>query len=149
MIKELKTYKLFTGLNDEEVGKFVPLASLIRFPADNLVFKEGDPSEGIYLVKSGKVEISKVTPDGWRQPLVLLQPGHFLGEIALLENTNHRTDARTIEASELLLIPKGSFEEMERTEPFIMLKIIKNIAIISGMNIRRMNEKFIKALINY
>jgi CRP-like cAMP-binding protein len=101
------------------------------------------------MIKSGKVEISKSTPDGWRQPLVILNTGHFMGEIALLEKTNHASNARTVEPSELFLIPKEYFEEMERKEPFIILKMIKNIAIIAGLNVRRMNEKFIKVLVNY
>jgi len=49
----------------------------------------------------------------------------------------------------LFFLPKEAFESLEREEPAIMLKIIKNIAIIGGLNVRRMNQKFLKALINY
>lgn len=149
MKNELKKQALFKGLEDSEIEKFIPFISTVRFPKDDYIFKENEPCKGIYLIKSGKVEISKTTPDGWRQPLVILDKGHFLGEIALLENTNHASNARTVEASELFLIQKEHFEEMERKEPFIILKIIKNIAIIAGLNVRRMNEKFIKVLVNY
>jgi CRP-like cAMP-binding protein len=50
-----------------------------------------------------------------------------MGEIALLENTEHTSNARTIEISELYLIPKDFFFEMETKEPFIVLKMIKKI----------------------
>lgn len=146
---ELKIQSLFKGLTDSEIEKVIPFVSLVRFQKDEHVFKEDEPCKGIYMIKSGKVEISKSTPDGWRQPLAILDRGHFMGEIALLEKTNHASNARTLETSELFLIPKEYFDEMERNEPFIILKIIKNIAIIAGLNLRRMNEKFIKVLINY
>ncbi|WP_333653214.1 cyclic nucleotide-binding domain-containing protein [Dissulfurispira sp.] len=149
MKNELKIQALFKGLADSEIEKVIPFVSLVRFQKDDHVFKEDEPCKGIYMIKSGKVEISKSTPDGWRQPLVILNTGHFMGEIALLEKTNHASNARTVEPSELFLIPKEYFEEMERKEPFIILKIIKNIAIIAGLNVRRMNEKFIKVLVNY
>lgn len=149
MKDELKGQALLKGLDDKEIEKIIPFITLTRFQRDEHIFKEGEPCKGIYMIKSGKVEISKTTPDGWRQPLVILESGHFLGEIALLEKTNHASNARTVEPSELFLIPKEYFEEMERKEPFIILKIIKNIAIIAGLNVRRMNEKFIKVLVNY
>lgn len=149
MTGDLKKQSLLKGLEDSEVERLIPLISLKKFPADSVIFNEKDPCKGLYLIISGKLEISKTTPDGWKQPLVILDAGSFLGEIALLENSDHASDARAMEPSELFFMPKEIFEEMERKEPAIMLKIIKNIAIITGLNLRRMNEKFLKALVNY
>lgn len=149
MKDELKGQALLKGLDDTEIEKIIPFITLTRFQRDEYIFKEGEPCKGIYMIKSGKVEISKTTPDGWRQSLAILESGHFLGEIALLEKTNHASNARAVESSELFLIPKEYFEEMERKEPLIIFKIIKNIAIIAALNVRRMNEKFIKVLVNY
>ena len=149
ILNELKAQELLKGLDDSEIAKIVPVVSNIKVAKDDDLFRQGEPCKGIYMIKSGKVEISKTTPDGWRQPFVILTPGHFIGEIALLEKTEHASDARALEPSELFLIQRNLFEEMELKEPLIMLKIIKNIALIAGLNVRRMNDKFIKALINY
>ncbi|MEW5744135.1 MAG: cyclic nucleotide-binding domain-containing protein [Nitrospirota bacterium] len=146
---ELQVQTLLRGLDENEIGKIIPLLTTLNAQKDTSVFREGEPSRGIYMITRGRVEISKTTPDGWRQPLVILSRGNFMGEIAVLEKTHHCSDAKAFDAAELLLFPTAAFEEMEKKEPFIMLKIIKNIAIISGMNVRRMNDKFIKALVNY
>lgn len=146
---ELKIQTLLKGLEDTEIEKLVQLISEVRFIKDDYIFRQDEQCKGIYMIKSGKVEISKTTPDGWRQTLAILNQGHFIGEIALLEKTNHSSDARAIESVELFLLSKKHFEDLEKKEPFIILKIIKNIAIIAALNVRRMNEKFIKALINY
>ena len=140
---------LLEGLEGPELEKFAPLLKTTRLAADQYVFRENEPCLGVYLIKSGKLEISKTTPDGWKQPLAMLSKGQFLGEIALLKKTSHASDARAIEPTELLFLPRETFEEMEKKEPAVMLKIIKNIAIITGLNVRRMNEKFVKALVNY
>ena len=140
---------LLEGLEGPELEKFAPLLKTTRLAADQYVFRENEPCQGVYLIKSGKLEISKTTPDGWKQPLAMLSKGQFLGEIALLKKTSHASDARAIEPTELLFLPRETFEEMEKKEPAVMLKIIKNIAIITGLNVRRMNEKFVKALVNY
>lgn len=147
--EELKNQSLFGGLTDSDIEKFIPLVSIIRYPKDVYVFKEGDDCKGIYMIKKGKVEITKKTPDGWYQPLAILEKNSFMGEIAFLENTTHASNARTLEHSELFLIPKDHFHDMEKNEPFIVLKIIKNIAVITGLNLRKMNEKFIRVLVNY
>lgn len=149
LISELKVQTLLRGLEDQEIEKIIPCITTLQIQKDTHVFKENEPAKGIYMLKNGRIEISKVTPDGWKQPLLILSRGNFMGEIALLEKTNHGTDALALDASELFLLPKETFEDLEEKESFIMLKIIKNIAIISGLNIRRMNDKFIKALVNY
>ncbi len=149
MKNDLREQILLKGLEEAEIEKLIPFISIEKFSKGSYIFKEGQPCKGIYMIKTGKVEISKTTPDGWRQPLAILGTGNFIGEIALLENSNHASDAMILENSELLFIEKESFYKLEKTEPFIMLKIIKNIAIIAGLNVRLMNQKFIKALVNY
>ncbi len=149
MIEELKVQTIFKGLTDPEIDKFIPSISLLRFKKGDYVFKENEPCKGIYMIKSGRVEITKMTPDGWKQTLVILERGDFMGEIAFLEDTKHASNALTVEPSELFLIPKDFLKEIEKREPFIALKVIKNIAITAGLKLRRMNERFIKVLVNY
>lgn len=148
-ISYLKTQNLFKGFENEELEKILPLMETKKFAKDEHVFRVKTPCKGIYMVLSGRVEISKTTTDGWRQPLVLLERDCFIGEIALLEKSNHATDARVIEPAELLFLPKKAFEDLEKKEPVLMLKMLKNIVIVAGQNVRRMNEKFLKALVNY
>ena len=148
-VQELRSQILFEGLDSAELEKLLPMVSLIRLLRDEHVFREKSICKGIYLIKNGRIEISKTTTDGWKQPLVIVSPGNFIGEIATLEKTDHATDARAIENAELILFSKEAFEELQLKEPHIMLKIMKNIAIVSALNVRRMNEKFLKALVNY
>ncbi len=149
IMSELQVQTLVRGLSAQELERLAPHITRMSFPKDTYVFREGQPCRGIYMLNTGRIEISKTTPDGWKQPLLILNRGNFMGEIALLEKTGHGSDALAIESAELFLIPKDTFDDMERQEPAIMLKIIKNIAVVCGLNIRRMNDKFIKVLVNY
>lgn len=148
-LASLKMQNLFRGFENDELEKVLPLLEVKKYTKDEYVFRPKTPCKGIYMIHSGRIEISKTTPDGWRQPLVLLDKGCFLGEIALLERSSHATDARVLETSELFFLPKKAFEDLEKNEPALMLKMLKNIAIIAGHNVRRMNEKFLKALVTY
>ncbi|MBI5849192.1 MAG: cyclic nucleotide-binding domain-containing protein [Nitrospirae bacterium] len=148
-VQELMPQVLLEGLDNSELEILRPMVSMIRLLKDEHVFREKGICKGIHMIRSGRIEISKTTTDGWKQPLVILSPGNFLGEIATLEKSDHATDARALDHAELILFPKEAYEELEKTQPQIMLKIIKNIAIVSALNVRRMNEKFLKALVNY
>lgn len=148
-VYDLAAQSLVEGLDEGALAKLLPMVSVLRMIKDEHVFREEEACKGIYMIKTGRIEISKTTPDGWKQPLVILGQGKFMGEIATLEKTNHATDARAIESAELILFPKDAFGALEKTEPSIMLTVIKNIAIVSALNVRRMNDKFIKVLVNY
>ena len=148
-IQDLSSQSLLESLDNPEREKLLPMISMVRLLKDEHVFREKGICKGIFMIRNGRIEISKTTTDGWKQPLVILNPGNFIGEIATLEKTDHATDARAIEHAELILFPKEAFEELEKKAPHSMLKILKNIAIVSALNVRRMNEKFLKALVNY
>ena len=149
IVSSLRAQSLFQNIESEEIARIAQHFATKNIDRDEPVFCVGEASEGLYLIHSGRVEVSKMTADGWRQTLVVLSKGHFFGEIALLENTSHATDARALEPTELFVMPGERFHALEVEAPGTMLKIIKNIAIIQGLNIRRMNEKFLNALINY
>lgn len=146
---DLQVQTLLGGLDDRERAQVAALLTTVKFAKDEYVFRDKEPARGIYMIVKGRIEVSQTTPDGWRQPLVILRRGNFLGEIAALKKTNHCSDAKVVDSAELLFFPIDAFHEMEQKEPGIMLKIIKNIAIITGMNVRRMNDKFLKVLVNY
>ncbi len=79
---ELKKQMLFSDLTDAELGIDGARRSRSRsYPKGKPIFKEGEPTKGIYLVKSGKVEISKITADGWKQTLAILTENHIFGEL--------------------------------------------------------------------
>ena len=107
-LHELTSQSLLEGLDDAELEKLLSLVSMVRLLRDEHVFREKGICKGIYMIHNGRIEISKTTPDGWKQPLVILNPGNFIGEIATLEKTDHATDARAIENAELILLPKAA-----------------------------------------
>ncbi len=147
---ELKKQILLSDLTDSEIEKLSKKVIQESYPKGKNIFKEGDPTKGIYLIRKGKVEISKITPDSWKQTLAVLKDGHFFGELSLIEDKkNHGADAVALENTELLLIKKEDFKEFEQKEPLLMYKIMKTIARVASRNVHSMNERLIKLLISY
>ncbi|MEW6107632.1 MAG: cyclic nucleotide-binding domain-containing protein [Nitrospirota bacterium] len=149
MNKILKQQVLLEDLNDQELTKISTITKKLNFKKGEQIFKEKEDTKGLYLIHSGKVEISKVTQDGWKQTLASLTAGHFFGELSILEKRRHEAIAVASEKTEILLITKEGFEKMEREDSALAFKIMKKIALVMCKNLRRMNDKFLNALISY
>jgi CRP-like cAMP-binding protein len=147
---ELKRQILFSELTDAELGTMTQKIAVESYPKGKSIFKEGEPTKGIYLVKSGKVEISKATPDGWKQTLAILSENHIFGELSVIEDKKtHGADATAIESTEVFRLKTDDFKALEKSDTMIMYKIMKTIARIASKNVHSMNEKLMKLLISY
>jgi CRP-like cAMP-binding protein len=146
-VESLKQQFLSEDIEDRGLDEISRFAKEMSFKKGNQIFKEGDSPMGLYLITSGKVEISKITPDGWRQILATLGEGYFFGELSLLEGRRHMANAVVTEDAEILFIPKEEFERL--LESSLAHGIIKKITIILARNLRCMNDKFISTLITY
>lgn len=145
----LKQQVLLQDLDEAGLSKIANITKQFSIKKGDPLFKEKEDTQGLWLIHAGKVEISRVTADGWRQTLVVLTAGHFFGELSILENRKHVASATALEDTEIFLIPKEEFERMMEEDCGLALHIIKRIAIVMSKNLRRMNDKFLSALISY
>ena len=148
--KDLKKQKLLSDLNDTELERIGRTVERETYAKGAPVFTEGAATKGVCLLRSGKVEISKITPDGWKQTLAVLTEGSFFGELSVIEDRKvHSTNATAIDAVELYRIRTEDFKSLEASDPQMMYKVMKTVARMTSRNIHMMNEKLMKALISY
>jgi len=140
---------LLQDIDKAGLNKIAKIIRQVSVKKGEPLFKEKDDTKGLWLIQSGKIEISRVTADGWRQTLVVLSVGNFFGELSILENRKHVASAVALEDTELLLLPKEDFDKMMEEDCALALNIVKRIAIVMSKNLRRMNDKFLSALISY
>ncbi|MCE0521917.1 MAG: ATP-binding protein [Methylacidiphilales bacterium] len=95
--------------------------------AGEYLFREGDSAEGVCLVLEGRVEIVK-TPGPNEQILEVVEPGDYLGEVAVLDGHGRSTDARTKGAASLAWIPTSDLLKVLITEPVtVTLQLFQNV----------------------
>lgn len=147
--EDLKKQILLEDVDKAGLEKISKLVKEVSFKKGAYIFKENEDTKGIYLIRSGKIEISKITPDGWKQTLAVLLPGHFFGELSIIEKRKHEANAVALELSSLFLLKKEDFEKIENEDYVLAAGILKKLIFAFSRNLRRMNERFINALINY
>lgn len=115
------------------------------FNAGEVIFQQGDPSDGIYSVKLGRVSVykSKPAPNGMQDiEIVRLGPGSMFGEMGMLDQTRRDASVRAVEYTECVVITQDMFENQMSTLPPWVVNFIK--ILISRL--RTTNEKLIATL---
>jgi CRP-like cAMP-binding protein len=106
---------------------------LLKIPEETLLFKEGAPSNSLYMIKSGEVEIFTLTRQGKRIQLATLKSGNFFGEISLLFNKPRMASAKTIRPSELLELTKEDLDAC-------LLQFPKLRSILKEISLKRLAQ---------
>jgi len=73
-IDDLKRQVLFEDLDEGSLRVISQRLKTVNFKKGEALFKEGDEAKGIYLINSGKIEVTKTTPDGWQQTIAHFGP---------------------------------------------------------------------------
>ena len=85
LISLLQKVELWQGFSDAVLETLVSAAVRRTYRAGEILFIEGDPVTGLYLIESGRVKISRVSQDGREHILLLLGAGEMFNEVAVLD----------------------------------------------------------------
>src|SRR5690625_7859447 len=86
-----------------------------------IIYHETDSLKYLYIVHLGRVKIYKLFESGKEQLLRILEPGEFLGELALFTEKVMDSYAEAIEKSEICAIHRDDIQELMKTQPTIPL----------------------------
>lgn len=75
------------------------------------LFREGDDATGFYIVKSGGLKATRLSPDGVEQLLAVFSPGDSIGEMGMFDDEPRSATITTLRACSLLYWPKSTFFE--------------------------------------
>ncbi len=91
-----------------------------------LLFREGDPSDAMYIIKKGKIAIVKTKGTG-EVELAELGPGELVGEMAFFDNKSRSAGARAKLDSSVIVLPFTSLFAQFKTFPEWMKALVKNV----------------------
>ncbi len=137
----LQNSLLFKGCGKEGLELLLGMFQERQVKPNTTIFSEHMPAEALYIVKSGKVRISMMAGEGEEVGLLLLGPGEFFGELALLQEENRLVTARAETAAELLFLPRKEFQAFLDLDPRTGAKIIMTIAKLLAMRVKAYSEK--------
>ena len=97
--------------------KIAPNVRVVQLAPGDVIFREGDPGDVMYLVGKGSVKISKSGRGGEQETLGFIQSGNFFGEMALLDGEPRSAMATAVESTVLGTVDEPTFQHILELAP--------------------------------
>ncbi len=121
----LKQVPLFAGLAEEDIRELMEVARKRTFRSGEVIFHRDDPGQVLYVIKEGKVKISRVSPDGQEIVLTVLGKGECFGEFAIIDGLPRSADAITLEKVECYTLQRSDFHNAISKNPKIAIQVLE------------------------
>ena len=119
---------IFQNLGAEEVEALSREALRRKSKTGQTLFSQGDPADGMFLIKGGRVKLSKVLEDGTELTLDIRKAGEFVGENMFSDEGHYPVSAYCLEDTLTCGFSRSQFEQLVLEHPKVGLQIIKNLS---------------------
>jgi CRP-like cAMP-binding protein len=116
LVSALAAVPDFAALDDRTLLRIVGASANLVWSAGSIIFEKGSASDALYIILTGRVKISDIVDDE-EVEIAILEPGDFVGELSLLLHTTHSKTVTALEDTELMVLPKDSFQELIAANP--------------------------------
>jgi CRP-like cAMP-binding protein len=130
----LKQVPIFSGLTEQEFAFLTARVVQRKFGDGELIFSEGEPCSGMFVVESGSVRIFKSSAGGREQVLSIDGPGGSIAELPVFDGGNYPASAQAITATSTLFVSKQDFRMLCLQHPEVALKVLR----VVGGRLRRL-----------
>ncbi|GLH66302.1 Crp/Fnr family transcriptional regulator [Geothrix edaphica] len=132
---------LFRNLDEAERAQILMIGQVRQVKAGEVIFREGDAGDGLFIVLKGSVRISKRSTTG-EEALAVLEPPAFFGEMALIDLAARAADAIANEPSELFFIPLQDLRSLIEVQHKVALKILYALCEVLAQRLRETNDRY-------
>lgn len=130
----LSRVPIFSGLTEAELAFLTSQTVERRFDGGELVFSEGEPCSGLFVVQSGNIRIFKSSPGGREQVLSIDGAGSSIAELPVFDGGNYPASALAVSAATLLFVSKQHFHALCLQHPEVALKVLR----VVGARLRKL-----------
>lgn len=146
---------VFENLGELELRALAEKALRKKYRAGEAVFRQGQSAELMFLIKGGRVKLSKFTEDGSEMTLDIRKSGDFLGENMLNDQAEFPVSAVCLEDTLICGFTKNGFEDLVTKHPKIGLQVIKNLSAridwltsrVGSMSLSNLEQRLYQVLV--
>ena len=129
----LRRVPLFSGLTEQQIERLAAGSVRRNFPRGRVIVTEGEPSQSLYILLSGRAKVQRSDTEGKEVILAVIGPGECFGEMSLIDDSPRSASVITIDTSDFMAINKESFKSMMLSSPEMSLRIMAGL-------VRRLRE---------
>lgn len=138
----LKEIPFFEEFSDDELDFFSKKVSLRSFPAQTVLFNQGDIGDFLFFVVEGMVDIRLESTDSKQKIIATFGRGSSVGEMSIVEDYPRSANIVVTTPAELLLLTKNRFESICQENPQIGIKFLRGLIKNLSMRLRKSTGRF-------
>lgn len=131
----LERHPLLSHLEPDQLEHIAEAGEVERFVPGEVVVSEGSLGDALYLVLTGRVEVSKAG-----HPLAGLEPGEFFGEMSMLEPVTRSATVTAVQPSYLFRLPYNAVQGLLTSDPGAAMALLIHIVKTLSERLRRAND---------
>jgi CRP/FNR family transcriptional regulator len=133
----LRACQLFSSLAVEDLASIAAFVVQKRLEKGDYLFREGEKADGFYVLQRGAVNVHRVSATGKEQVIHVFRAGESFAEAVIATGTGYPADARAVEPTLVLLVPKTDFLGLLRDKPDLALRMLasmsQHLRVLVGM----------------
>ena len=124
----LKNLPLFGELDDEELVEIWNHVQTRSYKKGNIILFEEDPGDSLFIIKEGKVKITRLSEEGREVILSILGEGEFFGDMSILDGESRSANVIALADSEVFVLKREEFINILTSNPQIAITLLEELA---------------------
>jgi CRP/FNR family transcriptional regulator, cyclic AMP receptor protein len=136
-LRYLSEITVFQDLSPREMEELNRITTISVVPRGRVFYRPEEPGEVLFIVKEGRVQLYRISPEGKKLVITTLGPHTLFGEMALLGTKLHNTFAEAVEDCTICVMSRNDLERLILSKPQVALRILE----ITGRRLREAEER--------
>lgn len=125
----LRQSRIFHELSHEDIAAISEGCQLRTLQKGEILFHEGEPTQGFFIIQLGQIGVYFLTPDGREQMFSVFRAPESFGEAALVSLETYPANAVALEYTRVILVRKAPFRELVARKPQLALQMLASMSL--------------------
>jgi CRP/FNR family cyclic AMP-dependent transcriptional regulator len=136
-LRYLSELTVFQDLSPREMQELNRIITMSTVPRGRVFYRPEEPGEVLFILKEGRVQLYRISPEGKKLVITTLGPHTLFGEMALLGTKMHNTFAEAIDDCLICVMSRTDLERLILSKPQVALRILE----VTGKRLREAEER--------
>ncbi len=136
-MRYLSELTVFQDLTPREMEELNRITTMSTVPRGRVFYRPEEPGEVLFILKEGRVQLYRISPEGKKLVITTLGPHTLFGEMALLGTKMHNTFAEAVDDCLICVMSRTDLERLILNKPQVALRLLE----ITGKRLREAEER--------
>ena len=136
-MRYLSELAVFQDLSPREMEELNRITTMSTVQRGRVFYRPEEPGEVMFILKEGRVQLYRISPEGKKLVITTLGPHTLFGEMALLGTKMHNTFAEAVDGCLICVMSRTDLERLILSKPQVALRILD----ITGKRLREAEER--------